>query len=79
MKENIQNIIQIYTRLYEATGGLVEVKKSFYYVWQWSSSGVKEKIKTINMDIEINGVKLKQLGTKDTIRILGLFINPSLR
>jgi len=31
------------------------------------------------MDIEINGVKLKQLGTKDTIRILGLFMNPSLR
>jgi len=34
VKENIQNIIQTYTRLCKATGGLVEVEKSFYYAWQ---------------------------------------------
>ena len=57
-QENIKNIIQTYTKLYEATGSLVEEQKSFYYVWQWSSSGVREQIKIINMDIEINSTKL---------------------
>ena len=30
------------------------------------------------MNIEINGMKLKQMQPKETIRILGLFMNPNL-
>ena len=77
-QNNINKIMSEYEKLYEATGSLVEYQKSHCYVWQWKWVQGKEIIVNIKIDVKIHKYIIKQIKSLDTIRALGVFINPSL-
>ena len=75
---NINKIVNDYTKLYKAIGGLVEKSKSFCYGWKWMRGGGKEKVKDVKVEISINSEMIEQLKASQIIRILGVYINPRL-
>ena len=76
---NVINILQVYTRLYEATGRRIEQSKSYCYKWKQSDKGGKRMIIDRPINIEVYSEKLTELKCDETIRALGIYINPSLK
>ena len=75
----MQKIIDIYSSLYKATGGHIENKKSFYFVWKWEQKHGKRIIKDIYTEIKINNTIIKQTSIDEAIRMLGVYLSPSLQ
>ena len=69
-KSKIQRILLRYTQLYKVTRGFVEHKKTSYFCWR--------QYENIIIDLSINETKITQLELTDAIRILAVYICPTL-
>ena len=75
----MQKMLNLYDRLYGATGGVIENQKSKLYAWQWKwKQGQKELVQN-KIEIWLNGRKLMEINPKESQRTLGVFMNPQLK
>ena len=51
--KNIQMIMDIYTRLYEATGGKIQEEKIIFYSWIWELLDRVQVIKDVKVQIKV--------------------------
>ena len=65
-------------KLYEATGGSIQLEKSFYYLWIQKVQNGKQVLVDCNNSIKIKDEDLKQILAKQSIRVLRVCITPSL-
>ena len=75
----IQKILDIYSRLYMATRRYIKHEKITYFYWQWQYFGLRKKIVNKELKLKINGEQVKALDWNQSIRILGIFIAPSMK
>lgn len=74
----MQKIIDIYDRLYGATGGYIEDGKSTYYAWRWKWEQGQKAAVDIKEEIWVNNKILQQTLIKDAVKSLGLYVNPTM-
>jgi len=77
-RKQMQKIINIYNKLYGATGGYIEDKKFTYYAWQWHRKQRQKVTKEITKQLWINKRLLKQMSIKESVKSLGIYINPKI-
>ena len=54
VQNKIQQIIDWYATLYEATGRKIEEQKSYFYAWQWKEVGGKLLAAELEVRLSIN-------------------------
>ena len=77
-RKQMQQIINIYDKLYGATGGYIEDKKSTYYAWQWHWKQGQKIAKEIIEQLWVNERLIKQTSIKESVKSLGIYINPKI-
>ena len=55
----MENILQEYIELFEATGGRIQLEKTFYFVQQWKQNNEKKEIKQLKIKMNINNTIIK--------------------
>ena len=75
----MQEILNIYSNLYLATGRYIEYQKTSCYAWIWKWRRGKKHIQNINIDIFINQSKITQLQIEQSARTLGVHLSPALK
>ena len=74
----MQSILDIYVRLYKATGRYIEHSKMAFYSWQQKTrKGIKE-IVDVKVELLINNQKIEQKSVNESTRSLRVYIIPSL-
>ena len=77
-KSQMQQIMDVYTHLYEATGGKLQKEKIFSYSWKWiMKKGVKLLTNKPNKLI-IKNHNVIQKPNSDATRTLGVWFAPNL-
>ena len=74
----MQLIIEIYTRLYEATGGKIQQEKIMFYCWKWIYVNGKQQIVQLEATIEVHEEVINIIDVHQSTRMLGVFMNPAL-
>ena len=72
----IHKILEIYTKLYQATGGVVEFEKTSYFCWRQKRQNGKFSIQNKIIKIEVNNQIIQQLNIKEATRTLGIYMIP---
>ena len=67
----------LYTRLYGATGG-IQQEKIMFYCWKWICVNSEQKIVQLEATIKVYKENIKIIDVHQTVRTLGVFINPAL-
>ena len=75
---NMQRILEIYNKLYSATGGYIEDKKCKYFSWKWHWKQGKKVIKNMKVEIKVNNEEITQIDSINSERSLGVYMSPSL-
>ena len=78
VEKKTQNIINQYTTLCKAIGGMIEKEKIHCYSWQWSTQGEQHTIKDLLINIKLHNYQLKQINNDKTTHALGVYVNPKL-
>ena len=73
-QQKIQIILDKYTRLFQATGGVVEPQKINYFCQKWIRRNRQLTIYNINTTLEINEEIINQKNVNDAIRIYGVHV-----
>ena len=63
----MQDIINEYKKLYEATGRRIQEEKSFYFSWQWINSNGKLNIVNAKEKLLINQKEIEQINVDNGI------------
>ena len=74
----MQKIMNIYTSLYEATGGKIQQVKILFYCWKWKYVQGHQIIERVDTKIFVHGQEIKQLEINESTRTLGVHLSPSL-
>ena len=74
----MQEAMNIYTRLYEATGGKVQQIKILYYSWIWEYVDGRKYIKDVTANLVVNEEIIRQESVENSTRTLGVYVTPSL-
>jgi hypothetical protein len=74
----MQLIMEIYTRLYEATGGKIQQEKIMFYCWKWIYINGKQHIVQMEATIEVHEEIIKIIDVNQSTRTLGVFMTPAL-
>ena len=77
-QEKMQLLMDMYTRLYEATGGKIQESKILYYCWKWGYEKGRRLIKQVETELFVYGERIECIEPTKSTRILGVHINPSL-
>ena len=77
--ERIKIIINLYAKLYEATGAQVQEEKVKFYCWRHSMRDGRRVIEHIEAVISIHGKEIQQIDVHVSTRTLGVHVTPSLR
>ena len=77
-ESKMQAIMEIYTILYEATGGQIQESKVMFYCWEWKYVIRKQQIKQKEAEIAVREEKIKSIPLNEATRTLGVHINPAL-
>ena len=75
----MQEILNMHNRLHGATGGHVQEDKTTYYAWQWKWRQGQKRIQNVNDKLLINEKSVKQTSVNESVKSLGLFVNPTLK
>ena len=73
-ERKMQEIVNYYANMHEATGGKVQKDKVMMYGWKWKNDQIVE----VPMNIIINGKKIRMINVKYSVKTLGVHISPSL-
>ena len=74
----MQMIMDIYTKLYEATGGKIQQTKIMFYCWKWIYKNGKQNIIQLNATIVVHGETIKAIDVSQSTRTLGVHLNPAI-
>ena len=74
----MQLIMEIYTQLYEATGGKIQQEKIMFYCWKWIYVNGKQQIVQLEATIEVHKEVIKIIDVHQSTITLGVFMNPAL-
>ena len=74
----MQLIMDLYTKLYEATGGKIQQTKIMFYCWQWFYENGDQKIMKLEAKIEVHGEQIQLIDVKQSTRTLGVHLTPAL-
>jgi len=77
-ERKMQMIMDLYTKLYEATGGKIQQTKILFYCWQWVYKNGKQVIHQIEAELTVHGEKINAISVSESTRTLGVYLNPSL-
>ena len=78
VEEKMNKGVNIFNSLHEATGGLVEEKKSKLFAYQWKVRSGRKVIYNKEKKICMQDAELKQIDCKKQERTLGVMISPAL-
>ena len=70
--------MDIYTKLYEATGGKIQQTKIMFYCWKWIYKNGKQNIIQLNATIVVHGETIKAIDVSQSTRTLGVHLNPAI-
>ena len=70
--------MDMYTRLYETTGGKIQESKILYYYWIWGYENGMRVIKQVETELFVHGERIECVDPTKSTRTLGVHINPSL-
>ena len=70
--------MDMYTRLYEATGGKIQESKILYYYWKWCYESGVRVIRPVEVILFVYGEKIESISPTESTRTLGVHINPLL-
>jgi hypothetical protein len=73
-ERKMQEIVNYYANMYEATGGKVQKDKVMMYGWKWKNDQIVE----VPINIIINGIKIRMINVKHSVKTLGVHVSPSL-
>ena len=76
--EKMQLIMDMYTRLYEATGGKIQENKILYYCWKWCYENGIRVLKPVEAALYVHGKQIESVDPTKSTRTLGMHINRSL-
>ena len=74
----MQQLMDIYTRLYEAIGGKIQESKIIYYCWKWIYEKGVKKIRTLNAQLEVHNKVIEIVDISKSTRTLDVHITFSL-
>ena len=74
----MQMIIDLYTKLYEVTGGKIQQTKIMFYCWKWIYKKRMQKIIQLNAVIKVYGEIIKEIDVNKSTRTLGVYLTPAL-
>ena len=74
----MQLIMDLYTKLYEATDGKIQQTKIMFYCWQWFYENGDQKIMQLEAKIEVHGEQIQLIDVKQSTRTLGVHLTPAL-
>ena len=74
----MSKIMELYTRLYEATGGKIQLNKIVFYCWQWIYKNRKQIIEQLEAKIIVHGEQIQLIPVMSSTRTLGMYLNPAL-
>lgn len=75
----MQEIIDAYESLYEATGGKIGGRKTKCCAWKWKLRQGRRVLHQVKIKLKINGQMLEQLKVNESKKMLGICIGPSLK
>ena len=78
VEEKMNMMLNIYNKLYAATGGFIEVNKCNYFAWQWKWSQGQKKIVNRNATIELEKHKINEVECTKSIKTLGIYMTPAM-
>ena len=70
--------MNIYTILYEATGGKIQEIKVMFYCWQWDYRNDSQIIKPQKAKLTVHRKNIESINIHQATRILGIHICPLL-
>ena len=76
--KQIQMIIDMYVKLYEATEAKVQEEKVKFYCWHYNMVDGKRVIEQIEAVVYIHGKQIVQIDVNNSTRILGVHVIPAL-
>ena len=74
----MQEIMNLYTKLYEATGGKIQQAKIFFYCWRWVYKNGRKVIEEIRAELVVHSEHIQQMKITESTRTLGVHMTPSL-
>ena len=74
-ERKMQRILEIYNKLYTATGGHIENKKCKYFTWHWRWKQGQKEIVDKTVEIVVNGEKVTSIKSKESERTLGVYMS----
>ena len=75
----IQEIINKYVNLYEATGAKIQEEKVKFYCWKYYMIQGERKCQQIKKTIVVHNKEVEQIDANESVRTLGAHINPMLK
>ena len=70
----MQKIVSYYLKMYEATGDKVQKEKVYVYSWKC----INNKIQNVKVKIKLKEAVIKQIKVHESIKTLGVCVNPQL-
>jgi len=70
--------MNIYIKLYKATGRKIQQAKIMFYCWRWKYVKGKQQIEQLEATIVVYGEEIKAINITESTRILSMYLNPAL-
>ena len=70
--------MDLYTKLYEATGGKIQQMKIMFYCWKWIYENGRQKIIQLDATIIVHNEIIQSIDVTKVIKTLGVHLTPSL-
>ena len=70
--------MDLYTKLYEATGGKIQQTKIMFYCWKWIYENGKQKIIQLQANLLVHDEIIQSIDVTKATRTLGVHLTPSL-
>ena len=74
----MQEIIDLYIRLYEAMGGRMKQSKILFYCWKWIYKNREKVIIEIEVELIVYREKIQQINVYESTIILIVHLAPAL-
>ena len=69
----MQEIVNYYVTICEATGGKAQKEKVTMFIWKWKNN----KIVEVPMNVRMREETINRINVKDSVKTLGVYVSPS--
>ena len=74
----MKQIMEMYKRLCDDTGGKLQMEKIHCNCWRWACENGRKRIENVQIDLNECNDETKQLDINESMKTLGVKICPSL-